>query len=291
MGLNTSIPYRSAGQTDPYPQDVPQKKFPLPPSCPIRQAAYAIDQSFMMLATSYPPAPFCTPASIFSSHIVDPHAASAILLDLQPAQAAGAGMVKAMASFAIVPGSWDDVQTITVTFPGWLYPNTVSGSRLPKAREVSVRFHYDYFVVDPNGVLRGGAPVTTPVSGSVNDSNGNAVTLVGSKTAIPIITRAMWLNSAPVGGAQPFSEVGVLCNGGSGYWATLPTITQYLAWCNNAAPFYGPTPYEVWTATQPPCWDNASTGTTFGQYVLANSRISDFSGPIVARLTTYALPE
>lgn len=297
MGLNASVLYRSAAQTDPRPQNSPKWKHPLPASSPICLPAFGFDQAFSMLASSYPPFPLNTPANLFSSELTD---TNAILVDLSQPSPAGAGLVTASGSFIHVPASWNDTQSTVVSFPGWINTSLSGLARQAKSRLVDVRLQYDYFVIDPYGVLNGAVPVAGVTNGTVNDSGGNPVQLVGSKGDIPILPRAVWLNTLS-GSPEVYSEVNDLVPAGGvtvgtlTYVTTWPTQNQYAGWCAVASYFLaamaagGP----GWDSTHPPVWNGNSTGsgTAYGQYQLDNSKVVEYQGTVVCRVTPFVMPE
>ena len=273
------------------PAGPPRRRFPLPQSSPIQFAAYAFDQEFEMLLANFPPAPKNTPSNAVSGSaavfagLMD---GNAILTKLSQPSPTGGGKGKFTGSFARVPASWDDFVTQMVNYPGWI--NTITGAlgfRDALPRQVTIRMHYDYFVVDPAAVLTGA---------SVVDSGGAAVTAVISKGAIPQLLKTPWLAMYSASGGAPWTPILndeakalVPAAGVSGYYPTLPTIEQYQAWCVIAAAFLAAG--STWDATHPPVWGGASqTDVTAGQYRLEDSRLVEYEGNIIARMTPYAMP-
>lgn len=272
------LPYKSSLGTTATPSGPPRRRYPLIPSSPIQFAAYAFDQDYTQLLSSFPPAPKNTQSSAAALGLSD---ANAILTSLTQPSNPRAGWGDYTASFAIVPASWDDYQTQVVNFPGFI--NTVASGKFrdSKPTEITVRMRYDYFVTDPAGTLTG---IT------VNDSGGSPITVVLNKGRIPVIRRTPWLSTFG-GSVQTNVEAKslVLAAGVSGYLPTLPTTEQYLSCCGVATTFLASG--ATWSASNPPVWDGASTGTSYGQFVLLNSRLEDYQGNIVARISTFALFE
>ena len=274
--MNTpSIVYESAKRTLAVASGPPRRKFLLPSSSPIQFAAYSFDQEFEMLLANFPPAQKNVASS--SGPFAGLLDANAILTSLSQPTSTGGGKGKFTASFSVIPASWDDYQTQIVNFPGWL--NIIGTNfRDPKPTEVNVRLHYDYFVVGT-------------VAGGILDSSGTAIVTATAKGAIPILRRTPWLatyNGTVLANDEAKSLVPAA--GVSGYQPTLPTIEQYQAWCAIADAFY--TSGTAWDETHPARWDGASkTDVTSGQFRLANSRLVDYAGNIVARVTTYAIAE
>ena len=270
-----SIIYESAKRILAVACGPPRRKFLLPSSSPIQFAAYSFDQEFEMLLSSFPPAQKNVASS--SGPFAGLLDANAILTSLSQPTPTGGGKGKFTASFSIVPASWDDYQTQIVNFPGW---SNVIGTnfRDPKPTEVNVRLHYDYFVVGN-------------VDAGILDSSGAVIKTAAAKGAIPILRRTPWL--ATYNGAVLLNDEAKALTpaaGVQGYLPTLPTIEQYQAWCAIAATFYASG--TAWDETHPPKWDGASsTDVLSGQFRLANSRLVDYAGNIVARVTTYALVE
>jgi hypothetical protein len=289
-----SLTYRSAAFTS-KPEGRMRLKFAetLPRSNPVFRRAWQFDQEFSVAASGYPPPAQNTPATnaSFSLAAFTPpnitgvqSAANAILITATQPNNPGADLLRYTASFAVVPESFDDYQTQLVNFPGWLN-NLGPNFRDPKPVEVNVRFHYEFFVIDPDNLAAG-----------VLDSGGNAINRVTSKGAIPILRRTPWLVTYPFGTPLPNYEAKSLtpAAGLGGYFPTLPTIEQYQSWCGIATAFYAALAAgtATWDETHPPIWDGASSADiTSGQYRLANSRLQDYAGNIVTRVTTYALVE
>lgn len=277
-----SIVYESIKRTHAVASGPPRWKFPLPASCPIQFAAYAFDQNFEMLLSSFPPAQKNSPATVFAG-LLD---ANAILTGLSQPVPTGAGKGNFTASFARVPASWDDFQTQNVNFPGWI--NTITGAagfRDPLPRLVTVRMHYDYFVIDPTGLAAG-----------VVDSGETLITkkTVLSKGSIPILPKTPWLAMYSATGVAPWAAIPndeakslVPAAGVQGYYPTLPSIEQYKSWCAVAAAFVA-----TWDSTHPPVWGGASSiDVSSGQYQLDDSKLIDYEGNIVARVTPYVMPK
>jgi hypothetical protein len=272
------LPYKSSLGATATPSGPPRRRYPLIASSPVQFAAYAFDQDFTQLLSSFPPAGKNTPSNNAAFGLSD---ANAILTNLSQPTNTRAGWGDFAASFAVVPASWDDYQTQVVNLPGLINTITSGKARDAKPTEMTVRVRYDYFVTDPAGVLTGLG---------VTDSGGSAISIVTNKGKIPIIRRTPWLSTFG-GTPQPNVEAKsiVPAAGVAGYLPTLPTAEQYLACAAVATTFLASG--STWNATTPPLWDGASTGTTFGQFVLLNSRLEDYAGNIIARITTYSLFE
>lgn len=283
------LPYRSAAQTNALPSGAPRRRYVLPDSCQIRLAAYGLDQTYEMVLSSFPPAQLNCPAS--DGSVGGLSDTKAILVNYSQPAATGAGMGVFDASFQVVPASWDDFsKTISYTFPGFPGLFGAQYTRNTFTDTVPVRIRYDYYVVDPAGVLgtaptSGGGVVTTS---SVKDSGGSAdVKRVYSLADIPIIAKTNFV-TVYSGAAQPATRVNSLIKsggeniGGIAYQETLPTRENYIAWVAKAAS-------DRWAST---VWDGtyANQGTsTIGQFVIDDSRLEPLAGNIIARLTTYIL--
>ncbi len=280
------LPYKSSLMTDAKPRTPARRRYPLPASCPIQFAAYAFDVDFEQMLSSFPPAAKNTPSNASSGATFSLTDGNVILTNLSQPSVTGAGLGTYTASFARVPASWDNFETQVVNYPGWL--NTIASGyfRDAKPTEVTVRIRTDYFVVDPDGVLTG---LTVLDSAGVTLATGSRI--VSSKGAIPIIRRTPWL--ATYGGAAILNDEAkslVPAAGVAGYLPTLPTSEQYRSWCGIANSFLSGS--VAWDATHPPVWNGTSTtDVTSGQYILNNSKLQDYEGNIVARVTAYALAE
>ncbi len=289
-----TIQYRSTAFTS-KPTGQPRVRYPLPQSSPIQFAAYAFDQDLSIISTGFPAAPRNTPASsaTFGITAFTPPSASqsstnAILTSVSQPQDEGAALLKYTGSFAIVPASWDDFETQVVPFPAWL--NYIYGTnyRDAKPTEVHVRLRYDYFVIDPANLATG-----------LKDSGGTAIVRVADKSRIPILRRTPFLATA-AGVANVNQEAtsivpaGGIAGTGGFYPPTLPTLEQYRSWCAVATTFYASLAAgsATWDNTHPSIWDGVSTSdTTSGQWRFANSKLVDYAGNIVSRVTAYALVE
>jgi len=271
----------------------PRRRYPLPPDCPIQFAAYAFDQDFEILASSFPPAPKNTPSNAAPGSVATFGGladGNAILTRLsQPASTAG-GKVKFAASFAIVPASWDDIRTQTVTFPGIRNVNYTGGVRDPKPWSVNVRVRCDYFVLDPASVLSGAGVV---------DSGGSAVKTAATKAAIPTILHTPF-GFLVSGSMLTSGEVtGLVASGGiTGWLETVPNTGTYQSWVStavafNAALVSGGT--QAWDATHPPLWNGTATGSpsisTVGQWCFQDSKLFEHEGCIIRRESYYVLAQ
>jgi len=275
------LPYRSATQTNSRPAGPPRRRYPLPESCPIQFAAYAFDQEFEMVLSSFPPAAKNTQSNASSGATFGLADANAILTRFSQPSATLAGMGKFTGSFARVPASWDDFQTQSVTFPGIRDTNYNGGVRDPKPVNCTVRLRYDYFVVDPAGVLTGAG---------VLDSGGSAITLVTSKAKIPTLSRHRW-QFLFSGSTLSTSEVtGLVKSGGTGGWLeTVPNTANYQTWISNASAYVSGS--SEWTSSAPTVWDGTTNGSTYGQYRITDSRLQDYEGNIVCRISEYVLAQ
>lgn len=283
--------YRSKPQTDVRPQGVGRRKFLLTKDAPDYLKAYAFDVEFAcLLDGNFPPAAKNTPSSaaVFNSvagfSLQD---TNAILTDFSEPQDLGGGLGKFTGTFNIVPASWDEFTIQAVTFPGIRDNAYTGGARDPVTVNALTRQRRDYFVVDPDGVLTGL---------NVKDSGGNAITVVGSKGAIPSLPRTPW-KFLVAGVITPGGEVTGLVKAGGiiGWLETVPNTGTYLAWVAvaqtfNAALAGGGT--QQWDATHPPVWDGAaSPSTAIGQYRFADSRLEDYAGNIVCRVSEYVMAQ
>ena len=265
----------------------PRVRYPLPQNCPIQFAAYAFDQEFEMLLSSFPPAQKNTPSNAAGPVFAGLLDGNAILTKLSQPSVTGGGRGKFTGSFCRVPASWDEIKTMGVNFPGWLDTGTSGRARGSLSRNVNVRLHYDYFVMDPSGLAAG-----------VLDSGGTAIATVASMSAIAPNLRNTWLNQ---GGSYPIanSEAKDLCDGATvgtiTYLPTYPTLTNYQTMIANAATVAsGATPWTetappkmVVTETSPTSWTNNFS--TAGQYRFADSSLRVYEGNIIERCSFYAL--
>ena len=285
----------------------PRRRFPLPQNAPIQFDAYAFDQELEMLlahptsgAILFPPCPKNTPSNATSggsaifAGLLD---ANAILTKLSQPSPTGGGRGKFTGSFMRVPASWDDYKTAAVTFPGWL--NTVfSGlARKARTRTVNIRERYDYFVVDPTGILNGGTAPSGVVNGTALDSSGASVQLVSVMGAIPSKLRNVWLNTLS-GTPEANSEVNDLVPSGGAtigtetYIPTFPTTNQYQTMISNAAAALASHP---WNGSYPVVWNGTAAGANgaanAGQYQFADSTLRVLEGNVIERCTPYVIPQ
>jgi hypothetical protein len=272
------LSYRTSTLANALPYGRPNTVYLLPQESAIQFAAYAFDQEYQMDLLSFPPAPKNTPSNAATLGLTD---ANAILTNLTQPGTTGAGMGKFKARFCRVPASWDDVKTMPWQLPGFLGSIFGSNWRNPTSRNVNVRLHYDYFVVDPSNVAAG-----------VLDSSGAAVTRVSSMTAIPIVNKTNFCITALDGTINYLAFVDTLVQAGGFnglqefYLPTFPTIETYKAWTAVAAPYAA---NGLWTQTTPPIWDGVTNANTYGQLVADDSNLEVYSGQIIARVTRYIL--
>jgi len=297
--LTPAILYRAVIGTDCQPSGPIRKKFPLPEQSPIQLAAYAFEQDFEMLinGNNFPPAAKNTPSSasvagnLIFNGLGDDNAILTAYTEPTPTQA---GKGKFTATFSIVPATWFDSGTIEYTFPG--FPGLIgqTGSRDIRPKAVNTRIKYEYFVVDPTGILNGGialAPGTGPTPSTIQDSGGNQVQIVYAREFIPVVNKSVFC--VALGGVPDYTNitqsivpVGGKVVGSQTYYETLPSYELYQLWIANAAAnnwsstVWGGAP-EV--ATNPP--------TTTGQLVALDSAPSVYAGQIVCRETTYILAQ
>jgi hypothetical protein len=332
---NAQVGYRSSNPNIVQPIGDCRRRFPLPIDYPLRFSAYAFDVDMSCLINSgqnntagttinFPPAALNAIATnaIFNmpagSDLAD---ANAILTNFGQPQDIGSGLGKFTASFNRVPASWDDFTTQEWTPPGWF--GTPAGAaaytaRNPYPETVTVRLHYDYFIVDPNSVIpigaggildSGGNPIIKSAS---TDSllNGNiAAKIVTSASAIPTIQRAYFCNTLVNTGATPtpiysshvldLVQSGGFQSDGVFYLETFPSIQAYQVWCANVQAFIasGGNPWNgtVWDGgnrdangvAKSPYLDQSQSAIT--QMVLKDSILKPFAGNIWSRMTTYAL--
>lgn len=274
------LPYRSDLGTSANLSFRPNRKYPLPTECPRRLEGYAFDQSFDIFYSSFPPAALNTQSSAAAFGLSD---ANAILTDYGQPASIGGGMVSSLATFYRVPAAWDNFSnSILLAYPS--FPGQLGGqyTRFTQAVNTPVRIRYDYFVVDPDGVLTGAG---------VLDSGGSAITLVTSASAIPRIAESVFktvYSGAAVAGTRTNDLIknGGDNIGGTTYLETLPNREFYLKWIANAAA-------SGWSST---AWDGASgvgyttgTASSIGQFVVQDSVIQPYAGNILCRMTTYVL--
>lgn len=288
-----AILYESKLRTLAAPSGPPRRRFPLPQDCPIQFSAYAFDQEFEMLLANFPPAQKNTPSNkttagvpVFAG-LLD---GSAILTKLSQPSPTFGGKGKFTGSFAVVPASWDDFQTQAVQFPGFDdYPWVTykySRTRVPMTRNVTVRLRHDYFVVDPDGLLAGAA---------VLDSGAGAIQLVARIGAIPIIPKQEWVCQKLVGttwSPLPFVIPTSLVPIGGFYnpynmfhIPTIPSIDHYLTAVATAV-----AAATTWSQTTPPVFLGTDADVAFGQYVWEASKLVQYEGNIIDRVTPYVLP-
>ena len=286
-----AILYESKLRTLAAPSGPPRRRFPLPQDCPIQFAAYAFDQEFEMLLDNFPPAQKNTPSNkatagvpVFAG-LLD---SNAILTKLSQPSPTFGGKGKFTGSFAVVPASWDDFQTQSVQFPGFDdYPWVISSktrSRAPMTRNVTVRLRHDYFVVDPAGLAAGAL-----------DSGGGAITVVSSLNAIPTIPKQEFILCYLTGGTYtPFpNSVATSLTPPGGFYnpynalhvPTIPSIDHYLTAVATAV-----AAVTTWSQTVPPVFNGTDADVAFGQYVWEASKLVQYEGNIIDRVTPYVLP-
>jgi hypothetical protein len=289
MAGNPPTLYRSTAQTL-KPEGQPLKKWTLPPYSPQYEAAYQIVQALTALQTTLTIPALNTPASNAAFSTVAPaNDANAILAELGAMSDNGNGVIKFNATFARVPASWDDFKTMPFQFPG--FPGIIgqNNTRNEFSQKVTVRLHYDYFVVDPTGLTTG-----------VLDSAGNAINTVTAEGNIPSITKKYFLVCTAEGvstGANGIRTNSIVPVGGkligtTQWFQTLPQLATYLQWILNAAPYLSATPPAAWSNTNPPIWNGTSdngNAATEGQIVMDDSTLQPYIGNIIARVTPYVL--
>lgn len=285
--------YATSTMLDAKPSGMPRVKFPLPPESGLVQfAALAFDQDFEQQIDQFPPAPKNTPAvsTPFSlGNATNLGNANAILTSYSQPQIMGGGIGKYAGTFNLVPASWDDFSKVQpYTFPG--FPGIIgqTGSRDIFTNEVTVRIRSDYFVLDPNGVLNAGTPIgptAAPANGTVNDSAGNPVQIVGSLGAIPIFAKSIFV--VALAGTPDFTNytmsivpAGGKVVGSQTYYQTLPQLATYQTFISNAKA-------NAWAST---AWNGTTdTAGTIGQLISRESQIIPYAGNIFARQTMYVL--
>lgn len=331
---NAQVLYRSASPNILIPVGMLRRKFPLPIDSPIRLSAYAFDVEFSALLDAaqnnaggapsiFPNVVLNTPANNATfnmpagSTLQD---ANAILTTYSQPTDMGSGLGKFVGTFNRVPASWDDFTTMDWTPPGWL--GTPAGATTYTARneypeEVTVRLHYDYFVVDPAGIvpagiLDSGGNAIVAAQGTDSLLNGNtAAKKVASASAIPYIPRTYFCNTLLNSGNPPtpiysshtpdLSPQGGFQSTAAFYLETFPNIQAYQVWCANVAAILaaGGNP---WTGL---VWDGgngsrSATGVPIAPYldqnqsqitqiILKDSVLKPYAGNIWQRITTYAL--
>ena len=292
MSATPPILYQSTLRTVVQPVGRPRPKWLLPPKAPDHFNAYGLEVDMEILLTAFPPAqknivftaaPFSFPAFTPPGSVTGVTTANALLTDYSAPQNTGGGVGKFTATFNIVPASWDSFDTATVNFPGWIDGPAANDSRPAKPHTVTVRAHYDYFVIDPLGIATG-----------LLDSGGNPIATVTSESKIPSNARQIFTNAfASTGATIPYSEVNDLVPAGGAtvgsatYIQTFPTLNNYKLWCAAAAPFLARS--TAWDATNPPAWNGASTATNFGQWIYEDSTLANYAGNIIQRVTKFAL--
>lgn len=289
MSTRPKIAYRSTPFAS-APTGVPRLRYQLHPASPQQRLAYAFDQELSVVAAGFPVAPLNTPANAAAFGIATftpPNTAGAQSSDnaistsvTQPASR-GASLLEFTGSFAIVPASWDDFQSQGVTFPGIRDVAYQGGTREPKLINCTTRVRRDYFVIDPDGILTGLG---------ILDSGGNAISIVTGKSKIPTLPRHKW-QFLFSGSTLSTSEVtGLVKAGGTGTWLeTVPNTANYQAWIVNAADYV--TGASEWTDAAPLPWDGDTNDGTFGQYRFSDSRLEDYEGNIICRVSEYVLAQ
>ena len=278
------LPYKSSSATTATKAGVPRRLHPLPDSCPIQFAAYAFEQDFQILLSAFPPADKNTPANNSAFGLSD---ANAILTSLTLPSDEGGGQGRFTARFSIVPASWDEFVTQAVTFPGIRDTAYTGGVREPKSLNVTTRVHRDYFVIDPSAIL---------ATAGVVDSGGSAIRRVATKGHIPIVYRTPW-KFLYSGSILSTSEVTSLVKAGGvgSYLETVPNTGTYQSWISvasafNAALLAGGS--QAWDETHPPVWDGLiSPSASIGQFRFTDSRLEEYEGNIVCRITETVLAQ
>lgn len=268
--MTPAILYQAALRTNPAPANKPQRKYPLPQQSPIQFAAYAFDQQFEQLLSSFPPAPKNTPSNAGPFPLGD---ANAILTGFSQPATSGAGMGKYTATFHIVPASWDDYSELDFTFPGFPGLLGTADARDPFCDVVPVRMRYDYFVVDPDNVLNGLA---------IKDSGGAAINIVASRSLIPILPKSFFfLIGNPTLRYNSITPAGGITVGSNVYGETVPNLATYKSFIANALA-------NNWTSD---IWNGVdnSQAAMAGQFVAADSKTDDYAGNIIQRVTRYVL--
>lgn len=293
-----SRPYKSSAWTDAALSGQAKPKYPLPQDCPIQLAAYAFDQDYQLSFTAFgSSSPFVKNAIASSCGLSD---ANAILTAISQPNDGGGELATFTATFHRVPASWDDfTQTMPFTYPS--FPGTITaavsaGAYSPRTgftEKVPVRIRRDYFVLDPNGVLNGGVPIsigTAPASGTVNDSGGSPVQIVGSLADIPRITKSKFLSCDATGTpianlvTNYISPVGGVGNDVGFYPQTLPAWERYTAWATRAQSIGA---NKGWLSA---AWNGTSdTAGTYGQLIAEDSNPEPYAGNIVCRTSIYVL--
>lgn len=232
---------------------------------------------------------------------------NAILTNYSQPQDIGSGLGKFTATFTRVPASWDDFATQEWTPPGWIGPASGAVGAAYTARdiipyEVTVRLHYDYFIVDPNSIIPGGtldSGGTAIVAAAGSDSllNGNtSAKIVTTAAAIPRISKTYFCNTLINTGPPPTpifsSHVNSLTPSGGilGYAETFPTIANYQVWVANVLAILAASgnpwnsPNLVWNGA-----DLTQAQANVTQIILKDSVLKPYGGNIWSRMTTYAL--
>ena len=320
---NAEVLYRSRNPNILTPVGMGRRKFPLSPDSKLRLATYAFDVELSGLldsiannvggaSTLFPSVVFNTPASSSAFNLpagstgADPNA---ILVNYSQATDIGSGLGKFTATFQRVPASWDDGATYNWTPPGWIGPTIgATGAnqtvRDLRPKNITVRQHHDYFVIDSTGLVAGildsGNNAIVAPSGADSLLNGNTgARVVASVQAIPLIFEAhfcntlinsgspqtpvytSWTNSlTPLGGTSLFNE-------------TFPTIANYQVWMANVKAIQAANG-NPWTGL---VWDGGAASAPYldqnqsliTQFIIKDSDLKQFSGNIWERITTYAL--
>lgn len=282
------LPYSSSAWSDIAAAGQQRVRFPLPQECATQLAGYAFDQSFQMAASSFGagPKPKNTTAANFSSDLSDPNA---ILTSYSQPNHIGGKLVGFDAAFNIVPATWSDFKVMPFTFPGFLNTATGQPRRDPVTENVPCRIQYDYFVLDPAGVISTCTDGHPAPATSILDSGGTtAPTCVYKLGDIPIIPKSFFYCYLPGGGTDTTQRTnslvqsGGITSGSTTYLATVPSPTNYKSWVSAALS-------SKWSSA---VWDGTTDGAgspPFGQIVAEDSRIEPYAGNIVARLTIYVL--
>jgi hypothetical protein len=122
------------------------------------QAAFIIEQEFMVAMEDYIPMSLNTPyddiwaigwTGVLTSSYPLPDLSAAVLIDEGQPTDMGQGIVKIVRRFATIPPTRNDVEQFVYTFPG------IANGRVSFSRNVVSRLQYDYFIFDDLDLLAG----------------------------------------------------------------------------------------------------------------------------------------
>jgi hypothetical protein len=137
------------------------------------QRTFVIEQDFMVAMEAYQPLPLNTPydwnwsigwQSRLTNGNFIPELFYAVMVEEDPTEDMGQGIIKVRRRFATCPPTRNEVEQFTYTFPG------LENGRITFTKTVQSRIQYDYFVFDDFGIYPYGAAF--PAGNVLNASTG-----------------------------------------------------------------------------------------------------------------------